>query len=294
MLGHKLTQVLSLNPKFELFATCRTLPDETLRFSRVNYISDVHLTSERCEKDLENAIAFSNADVVLNSAGAIKQKDLNAAFHETLFLNSMVPHWLAIKLSAIGKKLIHISTDCVFDGKSGNYAEKTLPNVVDLYGRSKAIGEVNYGSHLTLRTSIIGFETQGFLSLLSWFLLHPEESQISGFSRAIYSGLPTVRLAREIENIMLNNFSLSGLFHVASEPISKLKLLEMFASKFELKRNICDNPAFAIDRSLDDTLFRTATKTVRPGWGELMSELYYDFNSIPYSRIYNKNRNIAL
>ena len=290
MLGHKLAHVLGRNPQFKVFATCRGFPSTFLQAPNVDYINNINLSTEKYEADLSRALLHSKPDVVLNAAGAIKQKDLESAFHETLFLNGVVPHWLAIKLTGQGKKLIHVSTDCVFDGKLGNYSEKEPPQVIDLYGRSKAVGEVSYGAHLTLRTSIIGFETQGFLSLLSWFLQQPHDVPLKGFTRAIYSGLPTVNLAHLIEDILLNHLELSGLYHVASQPISKYELLTQFASAMKIKKTILPDSAYTLDRSLDDTLFRKATTTKRPNWSDLLAELVDDFQSLPYETLCENSR----
>jgi dTDP-4-dehydrorhamnose reductase len=178
----------------------------------------------------------------------------------------------------------------VFDGARGGYREGDPPDALDLYGRSKAVGEIGYGRHLTLRTSIIGFELGGHLGLLSWFFRQPPGPKLKGFTGAIYSGLPTVTLSRVIHDAITTNEGLCGLFHVASEPIDKYDLLMRVNRAFGLGHQLEADPTLQIDRSLDDTRYRTATGTARPGWDALVDDLKADFASWPYDDIYRALR----
>lgn len=279
MLGHKLVQVLGVDPALELHATVRRAAAPEFA-GRVTYHAgvDVAYGSARVREVLEAL----RPDVVVNAVGAIKQKDLHSAVDETFYLNGAFPHLLA--LHNPGGRLIHISTDCVFRGDRGGYTEAERPDAEDLYGRSKAMGEVDYGRHLTLRTSIIGPEISGQLGLLGWFLSQPRGSTLQGYSRAIYSGLPTIALSRTIHRLIRDDSPLSGVYHVASDPIDKHTLLQRLNEALELGHTILPDDSLRIDRSLDDRRFRQATGTPRPGWTELVTEVVEDVRA--YSSVY--------
>jgi dTDP-4-dehydrorhamnose reductase len=224
--------------------------------------------------------------VVVNAVGAIKQKDLRAAVDETFFLNGSLPHLLALRNPNPDGRVLHFSTDCVFRGDRGGYTESDEPDALDLYGRSKACGEIGYGPHLTLRTSIVGWETGGHLGLLSWFLNQPPGAELRGFTRAVYSGLPTPTLSRTVHRLIRERPDLRGVYHVASEPITKHDLLERLNAALGLGHRIVPDDTLRLDRSLDDSRFRQATGTPRPGWDELVAELAGDLDSLPYRRLY--------
>ncbi|WP_258181270.1 dTDP-4-dehydrorhamnose reductase family protein [Shewanella algae] len=138
---------------------------------------------------IERAIIEAKPDVVINCIGLIKQHDIAKQHVAAIEINALLPHQLAALCDQYNARLIHFSTDCVFDGKQGMYHEADLPNATDLYGKSKCLGEVNYGRHLTLRTSIIGHELDSAASLVDWFL--SQRGAVNGFSKAVFSGLPT-------------------------------------------------------------------------------------------------------
>jgi dTDP-4-dehydrorhamnose reductase len=208
-------------------------------------------------------------DVVINCIGLIKQladaKDPLSA----LPINAMLPHRLAKLCSLSGARLVHVSTDCVFSGNKGMYTEADPSDAEDLYGKSKYIGEVHGLPHaLTLRTSIIGHELSGHVGLIDWFL--SQEGRVKGYAKAIFSGLPTVELARIMHAFVLPNPALSGLYHLSAEPIDKYSLLKQVAETYRKKIEIVADEAVRIDRSLDSTRFRQATGYRPPSWPELI------------------------
>ena len=164
----------------------------------------------------------------------------------------------------------------MFSGKKGTaYLESDSPDPVDLYGRTKLLGELGDAPHeLTLRTSYIGNEFESTNGLLEWFLA--QNGPISGYTKAIYSGLPTVILADLIRDQVLKIPQLHGLYHVSSSPISKYNLLNLVATVFE--KNIIINPddRFTIDRSLDSTRFKDATRFVAPSWERMIEKMHQD------------------
>lgn len=176
-------------------------------------------------------------DVVINCVGLIKQLATAKDPLVVLPINAMLPHRLA-KLCALSHaRLIHISTDCVFSGQKGLYLEHDVSDAEDLYGKSKYIGEITELPHaITLRTSIIGHELNSNHALLEWFL--SQENEVNGFTKAVFSGLPTFELARIIRDYVIPHPELSGLYHVAASPINKYDLLALIAEIYGKKSEL--------------------------------------------------------
>lgn len=210
-------------------------------------------------------------DVVVNCIGLVKQ--LVEANDPMLMLpiNSLLPHRLARMCAVSGARLIHMSTDCVFSGAKGHYVESDFPDAVDLYGRSKYLGEVDYPNAITLRTSIIGRELDGARSLIGWFL--NQESKVRGFKRAIFSGLPTVEIARIIRDFVIPNPLLHGLYHISADPINKYDLLKLVADVYGKSIEIEPDEIFTIDRSLNSERFRKATGFKPDNWPALVTRM---------------------
>jgi dTDP-4-dehydrorhamnose reductase len=187
----------------------------------------------------------------------------------------MLPHRLAALCKASAARLIHISTDCVFSGREGMYSEEHVADAQDLYGRSKLLGEVNAAQAITLRTSLIGPELNSAHGLLGWFLSQQSRvTSVRGFSRAIFSGLTTVELARVIRDFILPNADLHGIYHVSSEPISKYALLALIARAYRVDVRIDPDESVVIDRSLDSSRFRQVTGYQAPPWTELVRAMH--------------------
>lgn len=285
MLGHKLSQVIGAESNFEVHVTVRALPAEPFRHASVRYHTGVDL--EQGINALDAVLKQLAPDVVINAVGAIKQKDLLSSIEGTFFINGVLPHIIPLINPNKNSRVVHFSTDCVYRGDEGHYTEADSPDAEDVYGRSKACGEIDYGQHLTIRTSIVGFEVGGHLSLLSWLFRQPPRSTLHGFRRAIYSGVPTCTLARTVVKILHSHPELRGLYHVASEPITKFDLISRVNDAFELDHALIPDDTVVIDRSLNDAKFRTATGLPRPDWDALVDELLIDFHTLPYSEIYN-------
>jgi dTDP-4-dehydrorhamnose reductase len=199
----------------------------------------------------------------------------------TLTVNAIFPHRLAELGREYGYRLITISTDCVFDGLRGNYSEDDIPNATDLYGKSKSLGEVSGENCLTVRTSIIGRELSTSHSLVDWFLAN-RGGKVKGFARAIYSGFPTIVFAGIIGDLIEHNRTLSGLYHVSSDPIDKFRLLCLIKEKFAVDIEIGRDEDFCIDRSLNSAGFREMTGFRPPAWGEMIAQMASD--PTPYDK----------
>jgi dTDP-4-dehydrorhamnose reductase len=159
----------------------------------------------------------------------------------------------------------------VFRGTIGNYTEAMTPDAEDLYGRSKLLGEVDYPHAVTLRTSIIGRELGTSHGLVEWFL--GAAGPVRGFTRAIFSGLPTDELVRVIARHVLPRPELSGVWHLSSDPISKYDLLLLLREAYGRTIGIEPDAELVLDRSLDSSRFRGATGYTPPAWPALIRSM---------------------
>ena len=227
--------------------------------------------------DVDNAdslarlFATARPDVVINCVGLVKQLAEADDPLAAIPINALLPHRLARLCDVAGARLVHVSTDCVFSGRTGGYTEADAPDATDLYGRSKLMGEVDYPHAITLRTSIIGHELGSAHGLVGWFLA--QEGAVKGFTRAIFSGLPTVELARVIRDHVLPHPELHGLYHVSAAPIAKFDLLNLVARAYDRSTQIAPDDRLVIDRSLDSSRFRAATGYAPPDWTELIRRM---------------------
>ena len=231
-----------------------------------------------CGVDVENTdslaklFTLARPNVVINCIGLIKQLADADDPLAAIPINSLLPHRLARLCDVAGARLIHISTDCVFAGTRGMYGERDLPDAQDLYGRSKYLGEVDYPHTVTLRTSIIGHELSSAHGLVSWFLA--QSGPVKGFTRAIFSGLPTMELARVMRDFVIPNAELQGLHHVSADPINKFELLKLVAQAYGKSITITPDDKLEIDRSLDSSRFRAMTGYQPPVWPELVRRMH--------------------
>jgi dTDP-4-dehydrorhamnose reductase len=166
----------------------------------------------------------------------------------------------------------------VFSGGRGLYSEIDRPDAFELYGISKYLGEVDAPNTITIRTSVIGHEMESSEGLLEWFLA--QKTTCKGFSRAFFSGLPTVTLAKVVRDYVLEDETLTGLYHVASSPIDKCSLLEAIAKIYKKNIRVVGDDSFIIDRSLTAEKFSQSTGYVTPSWYVLLREMYNDFEGV--------------
>lgn len=270
MLGHRLW--MDLRKEHEVWVTVRgehnpfpVVPEFPEKFIR--YRVDGMMFEE-----ITRAMASIQPDLVINCIGLIKQ--MGHLARDPLFsiqLNSLLPHRISLICRAAKIRMIHISTDCVFSGKKGNYTEADQSDAEDLYGRTKFLGEVYYPHCVTLRTSIIGMELKNRLGLIEWFLA--QDGPIKGFKNAIYSGFTTDEIANIISNYVIPNPDLHGLYQVSSNPISKYDLLVMANKAFNKNITIQPEETFFCDRSLDSTRFRETTHYQPPTWQAMIDQM---------------------
>lgn len=219
---------------------------------------------------LARLFAATRPDVVVNCAGLTKHLPAGNEPLPAIEMNALLPHRLAQLCHIAGSRLIHVSTDCVFAGTRGNYKETDFADATDIYGRSKALGEVSGPGMVTLRTSTIGHEIGTKHGLLEWFL---SQARCNGFTRAIFSGLPSVVFARVVRDIVIADGRLGGLYHVAATPIAKFDLLGLIATAYGKSITIEPDDRVMIDRSLNAERFREATGYVAPAWPSLIAQM---------------------
>jgi len=276
-LGHVMFTRLSGREGLEVFGTVRDQERAGRWFSPdllnrcLGNVDAFNFTS------VTNALATVKPEVVVNCIGIVKQSDLAADPVMSISINALFPHRLAAACRLAGIRLIQMSTDCVFDGVRGNYREEDPANGLDIYGRTKALGEVTTGGCLTVRTSIICHELRGKLGLLEWFLA--QENQVRGFTQAIFSGFPMITFTKIIEAHLLGEPGLTGLYHISAAPISKYDLLKLVAKQYSKKIEIIPDSNLKVDRSLDSAAFRKITGYVPPSWPEMVAEMHQHYLS---------------
>ncbi len=270
MLGNAVLRYFATETNHVVFGSVRSERSASLLPEAVRSAIIPGIDVENPES-LVRLVGETRPTVLVNCVGLVKQLQSSKDPLSALSINSILPHRLAHLAAAAGARLVHLSTDCVFSGSRGMYREDDIPDATDLYGRTKLLGEVDASNAITLRTSIIGHELGTSHSLLCWFLA--QQGAATGYRKAIFSGLPTVEIARVIAQHVLPNPALRGLYHLSAEPIDKYTLLQLIAERYnkDIRIDPADSPA--IDRSLDSTRFRNATGFKPEPWAELISRM---------------------
>ena len=274
MIGHKIFQVLNedfKNTWVLIRKKKRDLPYVNLFNS--NIIEGFELEDE---KTLFSFLDNFNPDIIINAVGITIRRGVNEKISKSIFINSLLPNLLEDWVDRMpNKRLIHLSTDCVFNGELGSYNEESIPNATDIYGRTKILGEVKGSNTITLRSSMIGRELENFTELFEW-VISQKGNRIKGFNNAIYSGITTIRMARYIKLIIMNFPKLSGLFNVSSEPISKYNLIKLLNKNFDLNLTIEIENSYKTNKVLDSGKFFNLISLSTPTWEDLIIELKDD------------------
>jgi dTDP-4-dehydrorhamnose reductase len=282
MLGHKMFQML--NERFDgVFCTVREdvrkAPfDRVELFQGDNVIPGVDVADFLA---LEAVLSAFHPEVIVNCVGVIKQRAEAVSPIPSITINSLLPHKLAQMATHWGGRVIHFSTDCVFNGRRGEYTEQDHSDAEDLYGKTKFLGELAGANALTLRTSIIGRELTEHRSLLDWFLAQNHKT-VRGYRKVIYSGVTTNFLAELVAFIILEHPELNGLYQVASEPTSKYDLLCLLRETYKLDIRIEPDDLEVSDRSMRCDRLQKAIAYRCPTWPVLVHQLAED--NTPYER----------
>lgn len=273
MLGHKMLQRLSLR-----FETVGTVRGEANPYRHFPALASATLLGGVSADDLPSvagALERVKPQAVINCIGIVKQLKESKDPIASIQINSLFPHQLARLCDEYGARTVQFSTDCVFSGKNGPYQEIDQPDPLDLYGRSKLLGEIQGPGRLTLRTSIVGRELRGGKSLIEWFL-SKKGGRAKGYAKALYTGLTTLAMADLVGDLLENQPGLHGMWHVSSQPISKYDLLEMVNRIFDLGIELEKDELFFCDRRLDSALFRQTTSFTPKPWEDMISQMYAD------------------
>ncbi len=271
MLGNAVLRWFAQDPNFQVFGSVRNLGVLKELQQRAPQAQLVTGFDVETEDGLTRLFAQVRPELVINCIGVVKQL---AGADDPLIaipINALLPHRLAGHCRRVSARLVHISTDCVFSGERGGYQESDRPDALDLYGRSKLLGEVLADHVVTLRTSIVGHELASGHGLLGWFLA--QSGSAPGFSRAISSAMPTVELARVIQRHVIPDDSLHGVFHVGAEALSKQELLRKVAHAYQLATELVPTASPVIDRSLDCRLFEGRTGYRAAPWDQLAQQM---------------------
>ena len=239
LIGHQVYFKLKLRKDFEIITMAyqRRVNNETI------------LLDARDEYLLKEKIQDINPDIIVNCMGIlIAEANENPA--HAIFLNSYMPYFLKNLADKLESKLVHISTDCVFSGNDGAYTEVSLKDADGIYGRSKGLGEVIDGSHVTLRTSVVGPELKDGEELFHWFM--KQQGIIKGYSKSLWSGVTTLELAKRV--LWAIDYDIKGLYHITNGiPINKYELLMLFKKLTNKAINIEKVEGRVTDKTLLDT-----------------------------------------
>lgn len=277
LIGHSVFRALALRTDWAVIGTSR---------SGVIHASDDAVVIDKIDVMahgvLEDLFAKYQPSVVVNCIGITKHMSFPNIHEDSIGLNALLPHRLGRLCAKSRGRLIHISSDCVFSGEKGKYLDDDVSDAVDLYGKTKALGELASDNSLTLRTSTIGHELSSSRGLLEWF--RTQTGSCLGFNRAIFSGLSTYEFARVIRDVVIPRPSLKGIFNVGGAPIDKYSLLKLIADVYTLNVRIDKDERFKIDRSLNSDKFSSITGYRAPDWETMVTEMWRDY--IEHQNIY--------
>ncbi len=274
MLGHKV---------FRTFTDAGVDTWGTLRQGKQNYkkwpflqsakvVGDVDVTTSQ----LQTILNEIKPQFVINCVGLTIRKENSSDERANIKLNALLPHEIEFWCRNNNAKLLHYSTDHVFNGQKGDYTEESPKDAADVYGQSKSLGEVNHSEFaLTLRSSIIGRELDRKTELLEWFLAHRGKSA-KGYTRSIYSGVTTNYLAELSLRIVKEQPKLSGLLQPTSVPISKFELLKKINATFRLGIELQADDKVVVNNTLLANKFNAVTGWTVPAWDQLVDDLARD------------------
>jgi dTDP-4-dehydrorhamnose reductase len=270
MLGHRLLR--ELGDDHEVTATLRRDMEDYASFGLFHAGNSIDRVDARDLPKLVEVFAAVRPDLVVNAVGIVKQRDASRDVVQSLELNALLPHRLARLCQGAGARLVHVSTDCVFAGDRGGYAEDDVPDALDLYGQTKRLGEVSEPGCLTLRTSIVGLELHRRRSLVEWFLA--QSGPVPGYTGALFTGVTTAELSRVVRMVAERFPGLHGVYQVASEPISKYDLLSRLTALLgRTDVRVEADAGVRVDRTLRGDRFAEATGYRPPPWDDMLREL---------------------
>jgi len=270
MLGHKLVE--RLRGRFECWGTVRSRAADYAHFGIVDPSRLLEAVDATNFETVLAAVGRVRPDVVVNCVGILKQLPAAKDPIATLQVNALFPQRLALLCEAAGAWLVHISTDCVFSGRKGDYSEADIPDAEDVYGRTKLLGEPGGASTLVLRTSMIGRELHSRVGLVEW-LVGCRGQRVKGYRKARFSGLTTTAIAELAGDLIARRERLTGLFHLGTDGIDKYDLLCRLNEALRLGATVEVDDSVAIDRTLNSDRFWQRAGLSRPRWPDMIDAM---------------------
>lgn len=229
---------------------------------------------------------FGPEDFIINCIGIVKAQIDEAnpdSVTRAIKINATFPHEIQKFVAASRTKVIQIATDCVFSGQKGNYLETDPHDALDVYGKTKSLGEVNSEQFMNIRVSIIGPELSGHTSLYDWVRFQTENAEINGYLDHIWNGITTKAFARLARTVIEKGTFNAGIQHVTpSDQLPKASLVSEIAASLG-RADIRINPintGSAVDRSLNtvdqlinENLWKNAGYSEVPSISELLAEI---------------------
>jgi len=235
MLGSMVTDYLARDPELTVSATVRK-PELAARGRGLIPNVDWRVFDAEASDPPDGLHVVEGFAWVVNAVGVVKpliHEDNPVEVERALRVNALLPHALA-KRTQGGARVLQIATDCVYSGMRGRYSEKDLHDPIDVYGKTKSLGEVNAGNFTHLRCSIIGPEPREHRSLLGWFLDQAPGAQVSGYINHRWNGITTLHFAKICRGIIKGKLSLPRLRHIVpAGEVTKCELLRLFAAHFD-------------------------------------------------------------
>jgi dTDP-4-dehydrorhamnose reductase len=270
MLGSAIFRRLSASSNIDVYGAVRKESEGKIFTPnlRSRLLSGVEAINPESIRNLLNQLL---PNIVINCIAINHIGKTQVEIHGAYQVNALLPHSLAEHCKSIGARFIHISTDGVFSGTKGGYTELDTPDPIDEYGVQKLKGEVLNENCITLRTSMIGHSLDGASGLVDWFL--NQKTSCKAYTNALFSGLTTYEIANVIQDIIITDTSLSGLYHLSADPISKYEILKLIASEYEKKIELIADGSYIINRTLDSSKFKLLTSYQSPGWDQLIKQM---------------------
>jgi dTDP-4-dehydrorhamnose reductase len=271
LLGHTVCRILGQSNELNVFGTVRRKIDmgrvEPALRSRVVAVKDL------CDLvEMKSLIAEVQPKLVINCLSLPKNLQKDQLACDRLYVE--VPRTLASSVDPTSTRIISISSDGVFSGKRCNYKESDEADDNSVYGKAKLKGEVVGPNILNLRLSMLGHSFDGTVGFLDWFLA--QNNECTGFTNSVFSGLPTYHISKVLQEIIIPNDRLSGVYHLGAQAISKFDLLQLINSQYKKELSIKPVSVPEVDRSLNSDKFTRATGWTAPAWSQLVEEMSLD------------------
>jgi len=264
MLGSQVLKTLQELKNFKIYATFKNSKKITALRKLIEINDNVSFV--KFNVGLFNKIKLSKFNYIINCIGLIKpyiNEKNQSTILEALKVNSLFPHQLITSSKKV--KIFQIATDCVFDGKKGNYIETDSHNPIDVYGKTKSLGELKYSNFFNIRCSIIGPELDSHKSLLDWFRFLPLNSKIKGFKNHDWNGVTTYAFGKVLSGIIKSNLKIPQTIHlIPKNSLNKFNLLKIFKKHF--LRNDISISAVNFKDKINRTLNTTYTEINKKLW----------------------------